>query len=53
MRRLQVGFLLLVAASGGLVSLYADASLGVVAAGTLGGLFTGACLLWYLRWVTR
>lgn len=51
MRRLQFGFVALVGASGGLTALQVDASPALVGLGTLGGVVTGAVLLWYLRWI--
>ena len=50
-RRLKLGFVGLVAASGGLIAVQAGGSLPVVAAGLVGGALLGAVLLWFvLRW---
>ncbi|MFB6090978.1 MAG: hypothetical protein ABEJ97_07960 [Halobellus sp.] len=50
-RRLKLGFVALVAASGGLIAVQAGGSLPVVAAGVVGGLALGTALLWFLlRW---
>jgi hypothetical protein len=50
-RRLKVGFVSLVAASGALTALQAGGSLPVVAAGFVGGAVLGVVLLWFvLRW---
>jgi hypothetical protein len=49
--RLKVGFVLLVAASGGLVALQAGGSLDQLLGGIVGGLAVGLVLLWFLvRW---
>lgn len=48
MGRLRLFVIGLVGASGGLVSLYADASLPVVALAVLGGAVAGAIIWWYL-----
>ncbi|ESP89066.1 hypothetical protein [Candidatus Halobonum tyrrellensis] len=47
-RRLQVGFVLLVGASGGLVALGADATPVQLAAGVAAGLVLGVGLLWFV-----
>jgi len=50
-RRLKIGFVALVAVSGGLIAIQAGGSLPIVAAGVVGGLVLGAALLWFLlRW---
>ncbi|MGQ4555266.1 hypothetical protein [Halobellus sp. GM3] len=50
-RRLKVGFVALVGASGALISVQAGGSATVVAAGLVGGLALGYVLLWFLlRW---
>ena len=50
-RRLKAGFVALVAASGGLISIQAGGSIEVVVAGVVSGLVLGAVLLWFLlRW---
>lgn len=50
-RLLRTGFVLLVAASGGLVALEAGGDLPVIAAGFVGGLAVGLLLLVFLvRW---
>lgn len=46
--RLRLGFVLLVAVSGGLVAIQADAGLPAIALATLAGGLVGAGLLWYL-----
>lgn len=48
MTRLKVGVVLLVGASGGLITSQGDASLEVVVAAVAGGLLLGALLVWYL-----
>jgi len=50
-RRLQVGFVLLVAASGALVAVQAGGGLPVIAAGAAGGLLVGGALAWYIWWI--
>ena len=50
-RRLKLGFVSLVAASGALTALWAGGSLPLIAAGSVGGALLGAVLLWFvLRW---
>ena len=50
-RRLKLGFVGLVAVSGGLTALWAGGSLPIVAAGLASGAALGAILLWFvLRW---
>jgi hypothetical protein len=50
-RRLKLGFVGLVAASGALTAVQAGGSLPVVAGGFVGGGLLGAVLLWFvLRW---
>jgi uncharacterized membrane protein AbrB (regulator of aidB expression) len=51
MTRLQVAVIALVAGSGGLVSLYADASLPWLVGALAGGALAGAVLWRYLVWV--
>lgn len=48
MRRIQVVFVLMVAASGALVALQAGAGLAVVGLAGVGGGVAGAVLWWYL-----
>jgi len=48
MRRIQYTFVLMVAASGALVALQAEASLAVIAVAAVGGAIAGALLWWYL-----
>jgi hypothetical protein len=49
--RLKVGFVLLVAASGGMVALQAGGSLVQLVGGIAGGTAVGLVLLWFmLRW---
>ncbi|PSQ15086.1 hypothetical protein BRD00_15105 [Halobacteriales archaeon QS_8_69_26] len=50
-RRLKVGVVLLVAASGALVALQAGGDLPLVAAGALGGALVGGVLAWYIWWI--
>jgi hypothetical protein len=50
--QLKVGFALVVAASGGLIGVWAGGSLVVVAAGVVGGGVLGAVLVWYLSWLS-
>jgi len=45
-RKLKIGFVLLVALSGGLISLYGDASPLVALAATGGGVAVGVVLVW-------
>ena len=50
-RRLKLGFVGLVAASGGLIAVQAGGSLPTVAAGFVAGAVIGTALLWFvLRW---
>ncbi|MBB6645549.1 hypothetical protein [Halobellus ruber] len=50
-RRLKLGFVGLVAASGALTAVWAGGSLPFVAAGFVGGAVLGTVLLWFvLRW---
>ena len=50
-RRLKLGFVALVAASGALTALWAGGSLPTIAAGFIGGVALGTVLLWFvLRW---
>ncbi|WP_323676577.1 hypothetical protein [Halorubellus sp. PRR65] len=53
MNRLRAGVVLLVAGSGTLVALYADAGLPFVAAGALGGAALGLALWYYMVWAYR
>ncbi|WP_257297917.1 hypothetical protein [Haloarchaeobius sp. FL176] len=48
MQRIRYTFVVMVAASGALVALQAEASLAVVAAAAAGGGLVGALLWWYL-----
>lgn len=50
-RQLKAGFVLLVGASGGLVSLQVDPSPLQVAGAVAGGLVVGALLVWYLAYI--
>ena len=47
-RRLKVGFVLLVGASGGLVAAEAGGTATELAAGVVGGVVVGAVLLWFV-----
>lgn len=53
MSRLQAFVVLLVAGSGALVALYADASGPYVAGAALGGAIVGLALWYYLVWTYR
>ncbi|MFP9191746.1 hypothetical protein [Natronosalvus vescus] len=53
LRRMKVGFVLLVGLSGGMMALQGGASLLVIGLATLTGLVAGGALLWYLTWVAR
>ncbi|MFD1646197.1 hypothetical protein [Haloarchaeobius litoreus] len=48
MKRIQYTFVVMVAASGALVALQAEASLAVIGAAAVGGAVAGALLWWYL-----
>jgi membrane associated rhomboid family serine protease len=48
MRRIQYTFVVMVAASGALIALQAEASLAVIVAAAVGGAVAGALLWWYL-----
>lgn len=48
LHQLQVGIILLVGVSGGLIAVFGDASLAGVAVATVGGLVLGVLLTWYL-----
>ncbi len=48
MKRIQFAFVVMVAASGALVALQAEASLAIIAAAAVGGAVVGAVLWWYL-----
>jgi len=52
-RRLKVGFVCLVAASGGLVAAASGATLPLVAGATVGGGLVGFALLAYLVYIGR
>ncbi|MEF8838764.1 MAG: hypothetical protein V5A18_04585, partial [Haloarculaceae archaeon] len=45
-RQIAIGFVLLVAASGGLIALRADAGPGAILAATVGGFVVGRLLVW-------
>ncbi|WP_049986891.1 hypothetical protein [Halobellus rufus] len=50
-KRLKLGFVALVGASGGLIAIQAGGGATVIAAGIVGGLLLGIVLLWFLlRW---
>jgi membrane associated rhomboid family serine protease len=49
--QLKVGFVLVVAASGGLIGVWAGGSVEKVLGGALGGLVLGVVLAWYLSWL--
>lgn len=53
MNRLEAAVVALVAGSGALVALYADASLPYVAAGALAGAGLGLALWYYMVWAYR
>ena len=53
MNRLQAFVVALVAGSGALVALYADAGVVFVAAGALGGAALGLALWYYMVWAYR
>ena len=49
--RIKWGFVVLIALSGGLTAVYADASLTAIGAATLAGALVGAALIQYLFWM--
>ncbi|MFP8955935.1 hypothetical protein ACLI4Y_04345 [Natrialbaceae archaeon A-CW3] len=53
LRRMKIGFVLLVGLSGGMMAIQGGAPPLVIGLATLTGLLAGGALLWYLTWVAR